>query len=67
LVIQESNENVKILDKKELELKKVAEKIAVYSIDFKPTKPGLFKYGFRMFAKHPLLPHRLDFPLYVWL
>ncbi|MFN4254638.1 MAG: hypothetical protein ACK4Q5_06505 [Saprospiraceae bacterium] len=26
-----------------------------------------FEYGFRMFPKHPLLPHRQDFGLVRWL
>ncbi|MFN4254642.1 MAG: alpha-glucan family phosphorylase [Saprospiraceae bacterium] len=40
---------------------------ATYSCDIAPQKAGVFEYGFRMFPKHPLLPHRQDFGLVRWL
>ncbi|TNE53460.1 MAG: alpha-glucan family phosphorylase [Bacteroidetes bacterium] len=40
---------------------------ATYSCDFTPQTAGVFEFGFRMFPKHPLLPHRQDFALVRWL
>jgi len=31
------------------------------------TFTGSYTYTFRVFAKHPLLPHRQDFPLVMWI
>ncbi|HEU4555604.1 MAG TPA: alpha-glucan family phosphorylase, partial [Chitinophaga sp.] len=28
---------------------------------------GSYSYSFRVFAKHPALPHRMDFPLITWI
>lgn len=40
---------------------------ATYACQFNPSMAGVFEYGFRMFPKHPLLPHRQDFGLVRWL
>ncbi len=39
----------------------------IYSVDFKPEAAGTFFYGIRIFANHPELPHRQDFPLLRWV
>ena len=31
------------------------------------TFAGSYSYSFRVFAKHPALPHRMDFPLVMWI
>ena len=31
------------------------------------TLTGSYSYTFRVFAQHPLLPHRQDFPLVMWI
>ena len=31
------------------------------------TRSGVFDYAFRLFAKHPLLEYRMDFPLVKWI
>jgi glycogen phosphorylase len=51
----------------ELDLHKRMDALVTYSCNFKPDKSGVFEYGFRMFPKHPLLPHRQDFGLVRWL
>ncbi len=38
-----------------------------FSCDFQPSNSGVFEFGFRMFPKHPVLPHRMDFDLVRWL
>jgi alpha-glucan phosphorylase-like protein len=40
---------------------------ATFSCSFVPRDAGVFEYGFRLYPKHPLLPHRQDFPLVRWL
>jgi hypothetical protein len=40
---------------------------STYSCHFLPDSAGVFEYGFRMFPKHPMLPHRQDFALVRWL
>jgi glycogen phosphorylase len=40
---------------------------ATYTCSFVPPAAGVFEFGFRMFPKHPLLPHRQDFGLVKWL
>ena len=39
----------------------------VFSCSFVPRTAGVFEYGFRLFPKHTLLPHRQDFGLVRWL
>jgi glycogen phosphorylase len=41
--------------------------LVTYSCDFQPSNAGVFEYGFRMYPKHPMLPHRMDFDLVRWL
>jgi alpha-glucan phosphorylase-like protein len=38
-----------------------------YECSFVPQTAGVFEFGFRVFPKHPLLPHRQDFGLVRWL
>lgn len=40
---------------------------ATFACSFVPRTAGVYEYGFRMFPKHPLLPHRQDFGLVRWL
>jgi glucan phosphorylase len=49
----------------DLESKKGSE--VVFNCSFVPRTAGVFEYGFRLFPKHPLLPHRQDFALVRWL
>jgi hypothetical protein len=38
----------------------------VYSCTIPTTKVGVFDYSFRIYPKHTLLPHRMDFPIVKW-
>ncbi len=40
---------------------------ALYSVDVPVVNAGTFNYGFRVFPKHELMPHRQDFPLVKWI
>ncbi|MGQ9846960.1 MAG: alpha-glucan family phosphorylase [Bacteroidales bacterium] len=41
--------------------------VVTYSCSLPTTKAGVFDYAFRVYPTHPLLPHRMDFPLVKWL
>ncbi len=39
---------------------------ATYRVEVRPSRSGEFQYGIRIYATHPELPHRQDFPLVKW-
>jgi len=41
--------------------------IAKFSIEFPLKQPGVYDYAFRIYPKHKLLAHRMDFPLVKWI
>jgi len=36
-------------------------------VDVMPATTGAYQVGLRIFAKHPLLPHRQDFECVKWI
>ena len=32
-----------------------------------PFSAGVYNFSIRIFPKHPLMPHRMDFPLFKWI
>jgi len=38
-----------------------------YTCSFPIGKAGVYDFAFRLFPKHPELPHRQDFPLVRWI
>lgn len=40
---------------------------AEYEVVLRPTSPGMYERAIRIFATHPLLPHRMDFCLVRWI
>jgi glucan phosphorylase len=62
-----SETELELIGTNELELEHQKGALATYSCDITPKTAGVFEYGFRMFPKHPLLPHRQDFGLVRWL
>lgn len=38
-----------------------------YEVKIKPSEPGAYDLAIRIFAQHPLLPHRMDFNLVRWI
>lgn len=52
---------------KPLELKSKEGKVATYQCSLEPQMSGVYEYGFRLYPKHPKLPHRMDLPLVRWL
>ncbi len=67
LIITDVEDKVKIVQKTEFKLVKIEKNKAYYRAEFSPQKPGTSKLAIRMFPKHYLLPHRMDFPLVKWL
>lgn len=67
LIIEEINNEIKILQKQELELLSYENNVATYSVKIEPTKSGISKYAFRAYPKNKLLPHKQDFPLVLWM
>ena len=41
--------------------------ITEYSFSQKVTETGFFDIGFRIYPKHEMIPHRMDFPLVRWI
>lgn len=56
-----------LIDTYPMALSESKQALATYACDITPNAAGVFEYGFRMFPKHPLLPHRQDFNLVRWL
>ncbi|MFN0035471.1 MAG: alpha-glucan family phosphorylase [Saprospiraceae bacterium] len=62
-----SEKELEFLFAQELDLKSTKGAEAVFACSFVPRTAGVFEYGFRLFPKHPMLPHRQDFGLVRWL
>ena len=58
---------VHIVDVKEFQVKEFANGVAKYTVDVLPEKTGAYLVGARVFAKHPLMPHRQAFECVKWL
>jgi phosphorylase/glycogen(starch) synthase len=56
-----------LIDKAEFELKDTKDNVGVYKCEVPTSRAGVYEYGIRIFPKHPLLIHRMDFPLVKWL
>ena len=69
LVIAERDETnkVRILEKKELEIKEVNGKIITYSLNLVPVKSGALNFGLRIFPVNSNLQYRQDFAYVKWI
>jgi len=56
-----------ILDTDEFDLVKIEGTRLTFQLEYRLTKAGSFRYGFRMFPKNEELPHRQDFNYVRWL
>ncbi len=62
------NQQIKAVSEvQELKMSKFQDGVAQYEIQLPFSRAGVFNFGFRVFPKHPLLPHRQDFPLIKWI
>ncbi|MFM7152990.1 MAG: alpha-glucan family phosphorylase [Bacteroidota bacterium] len=64
---RKSEEELELTGKHEMQFTRTNGTDSTYSCSFLPDGAGVFEYGFRMFPKHPMLPHRQDFALVRWL
>jgi phosphorylase/glycogen(starch) synthase len=51
----------------ELQMVEAQDGTARYAVDVMPGTTGAYQVGLRIFAKHPLLPHRQDFECVKWI
>ena len=56
-----------IQEKCELSLVECNDGVARYRAEVLPERTGMYMVATRIYPKHPLLPHRQDFPLVKWL
>ena len=60
-------EELELMFAQPFELRESSEGMATYECQVDPGMAGVYEYGFRLYPKHPLLPHRQDFALVRWL
>lgn len=61
------SDEVKITRVQEFLLESIEGTRATFRLSIVPVNPGAFDCGIRIFAKHPELPHRMDFCLVRWV
>ncbi|MBQ0034798.1 MAG: alpha-glucan family phosphorylase [Bacteroidales bacterium] len=62
-----THNNDKLYDVKELPLVKTEGSKLTFETEYQLDYAGNLKFGFRMYPKHDLLPHRMDFAYVRWL
>ncbi len=63
----DKNGKLSIQEVCQFELTEFKDGVARFKTLVLPEKTGMYQVGTRVFAKNPLLPHRMDFPLVQWL
>ncbi|MBE0641301.1 MAG: hypothetical protein IH599_04650 [Bacteroidales bacterium] len=63
----DAGEVTDVIFRQDLKMKEQADGSLSYSCNFPVTQVGVFDYAFRIFPKHPDMPHRMDFPLVRWV
>ena len=53
--------------KQEFDCTRVEGTVAEYTFVQQVPETGVFEVGFRIYPKHPQIPHRMDFPLVRWI
>ncbi len=56
-----------IQDKCEFKLTGYQDGVATFAASILPERTGMYQVATRVYPKHPLLPHKQDFPLVKWL
>ncbi len=64
---RKSDKELELLEVLPLKHKETKGMLGIYTVDYKPTNPGVSEFGFRMFPQHPDLFSRMDFPLVKWI
>ncbi len=63
----EENQNTGTISTRQFNQVRTVDSLAFYELDLKLTDPGVFDFGFRVFAYTPNLPHRQDFNYVKWI
>lgn len=61
------DETAELVHKQNFQLKKFENGLASYETKIIPTYSGGFNFGFRLVPSHPLLKHKQDFPINLWI
>lgn len=64
---RKNDEEIELKFAHAFELSEQKGELATYACEVGLEIVGVYEYGFRVFPKHPLLPHRQDFNLVKWL
>ena len=67
VVCDVENGKPEFVEKHEFNAVSCKDGICTYESDITLVQPGSYKYAIRAFAKHPELPHRMDFRYYKWI
>lgn len=62
-----NDDNVKVVEKTQLNLIRQEGSLAYYGISASPQIIGNFDHAIRIYPKNPKLPHRMDFALVKWI
>jgi alpha-glucan phosphorylase-like protein len=62
-----SDSELEIRFHKELKMVHADGQVATFSDEILPQIAGVYEFGFRLFPKHELMPHKQDLPLMKWL
>ncbi len=67
LIVSKDHEcGTELIHRQDIHLQSFENGKAIYKASIIPTQSGGFNFGFRMYPRHPKLPHRQDFPLVRW-
>ena len=67
IAVADKKNKLHIQEKFDYDVVKFENGTAEYKVSFIPERTGMYQIGVRYYAKNPLLPHRMDFPLVKWL
>ncbi len=62
-----TDDELELSHKEEMQLTQSYGNKALFKTSIKTSHTGVYNYGFRIFPKHPLLPHLQDFGLVKWV
>ncbi|MDR0971724.1 MAG: alpha-glucan family phosphorylase [Bacteroidales bacterium] len=68
IVAKKENDEIKdFVQKIEMKMENYSLNRITFELKTKSFAAGVYNYSIRIFPKHPLMPHRMDFPLLKWI
>ncbi len=64
---KQNDDTYEFLSLEELKISKTHENVVEYYCDIPFSRSGAYDYAFRVYPKHPMMLHRMDFPLAKWI